>query len=102
MNWILIAYLFVLIYLVMHRDKFTNSAPLRSAWIAFALIPVSSFVFALFRAGNVTAPRDLALIEIWSTGVESLLLGISMLCLAGMIVPDQSWGSNQSGSTPKS
>ena len=87
MNWILIAYLLVLIFLAVKRDRFANSSALRSAWITFALIPISYFVFALFRAGNFRDPRDLALIEIWANGVEWLLLGISMLFLTQMIAP---------------
>jgi hypothetical protein len=87
-DWILTVYLLVLIYLALKRDKFEHNAPLRPAWITFALIPVSHFVFALFRAGNFPAPRDLALIEIWADGIAWLLLGASLLFLTGMIAPE--------------
>ena len=100
MNWIHIAYMFVLIFLVMKRDKFANPAALRPAWITFALVPISYFVFALFRAGNFPGTRDLALIEIWSNGVEWLLLGISMLFLTAMIAPHPGWGNYPRESSP--
>ena len=101
MTWILVAYLLVLIFLAVKRDKFLNAAALRPAWIAFALIPISYFVFALFRAGNLRDPRDMALIEIWANGIEWLLLGISMLFLTGMLAPNPELGSYRGESSPR-
>jgi hypothetical protein len=100
MNWILIAYLFVLIFLAVKRDKFPSALALRPAWICFALIPVSYFAFAVFRAGNIRDPRDMALIEIWANGIEGLLLGLSMLSLTGMLAPHPGWGDYRDQSSP--
>ena len=85
MNWILIAYLFGLLYLTTHTEKLANARPLRTAWIWFALIPLSKFFFSLIRAGNVGSPRGLALVEIWADGITWLLLGVSFLCLTGSL-----------------
>jgi len=90
MTWILVAYLIALIYLSTRREKSSSNASLRQAWITFALIPLSHFVFTLFRIGNYQHPRDLALIELWATGFEWLLLGISLLFLTGTIAPENS------------
>ena len=90
MSWILIAYLLVLIYLAVHREKVIKGASLRLAWIWFAMIPISHFVFALFRAGNLGTPRDLALIEVWEDGIAWLLLGGSLLFLTGALFSDRS------------
>lgn len=92
-TWFLVAYLLLLIFLAVKRDKFSNAAALRPAWISFALIPVSYFVFCLFRAGNIGNARDMALIETWANGIEWLLLGISMLFLTGMLAPHPGFGS---------
>jgi hypothetical protein len=85
MNWILIAYLFGLLYLATHQEKILCEGSFRTAWIWFALIPVSQFFFALFRAGNFNSATDLALVEIWADGFGWLLLGISFLCLTSSI-----------------
>lgn len=87
MNWILIAYLIALLYLALNRSKLPNPLALRSAWIAFALIPISHFVFTLFRIGNLRDPRALALVELWADGIAWLLLGISFLFLTASIAP---------------
>src|SRR5687767_7338577 len=102
MNWILIVYLLVLIFLAVKRDKFANAAALRPAWISFALIPISSFFFALIRISNIRDPRDVALTEIWANGVEWLLLGVSMLTLTGMLAPNPEWGSYRGESSHRS
>jgi hypothetical protein len=90
MTWILIAYLLVLIYLALHREKLVKGGSLRLAWMWFVAIPISHFVFALFKAGNIGTPRDLALIEIWSDGIEWLLLGGSLFFLTGALFQDRS------------
>jgi len=82
MTWILVAYLLALVYIAGNRDKFLKNASLWPAWMWFSLVPVSRFVFALFRVGNMRSVRDLALIEVWADGVGWLLLGLSFLCLA--------------------
>ena len=82
MTWILVAYLLALVYIAGNRDKFPKNMSLWPAWLWFSLVPVSRFVFALFRAGNMRSVRDLALIEVWADGIGWLLLGLSFLCLA--------------------
>ena len=100
MTWLLTAYLLVLTFLAVKRDKFPNASALRPAWIAFALIPISSFFFTLVRAGNFGDTPDLALTEIWANGIEGLLLGMSMLFLTGMLAPNPEWGRYRSEPSP--
>ena len=87
MTWILIAYLAALLYVSANQQKFAYPAALRPAWLWFAAIPISHFIFALFRVGNSRDPRDLALIEIWAEGFQWLLLGISIVFLARAVAP---------------
>ena len=77
MNWLLIVYLLVLVYFV-SREKLGETDSLRLAWIWFALIPISHFVFAMIRVSNSRSPSDLALTGVWEDGIDWLLLGISM------------------------
>jgi len=99
MTWILIGYLFALLYIATHREKLASSDSLRMAWIWFALIPITHFVFDLFRAGNVGSTGDLALVEIWDAGLAWLLLGISLLSLTGVVAPDR-LRKTQAGEAP--
>ena len=87
MPWILVAYLLALAYLTVHPEKLPKGTSVRVAWFWFSLIPVSQFFFTLFRAGNYTSARDLALVEIWAEGVAWLLLGVSLLRLFGNVFP---------------
>ena len=81
MNWLLIAFLLALTFVSCNANKVGNPGALRMAWLWFAAIPFSHFAMALFRAGNYTSPRDLALIEIWSDGFAWLFLGLSIFNL---------------------
>lgn len=81
MIWLLIASLLALTFVSCNSNKVGNPASLRMAWTCFAAIPFSHFAMALFRAGNYTSPRDLALIEIWSDGFAWLFLGLSIFNL---------------------
>ena len=85
MNWILVASLLALAYLTSIAGRFSDSRPLQSAWQWFALVLTSRFVFALLRVGNLRDAHDLALVEIWSDGIEALLLGFSIFSLARLI-----------------
>ena len=85
MNLILPAYLLALVYISAQRDRRSTMPSLRAAWIWFAMIPISHFVFTLFRAGSTPNVRDLALVEIWADGFAWLFLGISMLCLTSVV-----------------
>lgn len=38
------------------------------AWFWFAMIPLSHFIFALIKVGNIRDAHDLMLIEIWAGG----------------------------------
>jgi hypothetical protein len=90
MQWFILTYLLVLVFLSVNRGKLPSlSASIRPAWTCFTLIPISNFVFALIRTGNINSPRDIALIEIWSNGITSLLLGISLLSLTGVLEPSR-------------
>jgi hypothetical protein len=93
MTWLLASYLIGLLYFAAQPEKISNKGTFRTAWIWFALIPVSNFVFALFRAGNISSTRDLALVEIWADGFGWLFLGISFFVLIGALVPDVSIGA---------
>ena len=88
MTWLLTAYLLAMIYLAVNPQKLPSSASLRLAWLWFAMIPISHFVFALFRAGYYPNAKDLALVEIWSDGIAWLLFGASLLCLTGVVAQD--------------
>ena len=88
-TWLLIAYLLALTFLSINRQKFSDTGSLRMAWLWLAGVPLSHFFFSLFRAGNFGSTRDLALVEIWADGFAWLLLGISLLCLAGILAPDR-------------
>lgn len=81
MNWLLIAFLLALTFVSCNASKVGTPAALRMAWLWFSAIPFSHFAMALFRAGNYTNPRDLALIEIWSDGLAWLFLGLSIFNL---------------------
>jgi len=87
MNWIHIVYLLVLIFLANKMGASPRRASFRAAWITFALIPFWQFLMHLCRLGNVLDPRALQLIEIWDQAIPSLLLGISFLCLLGVLAP---------------
>lgn len=87
MNWILIAYLLVLIFLATRLVDLQRRGSFRAAWITFAFIPLWHFLMHLFRAGNFRDVRTLQLIEIWDQAVPSLLLGISFLFLVGVLAP---------------
>ncbi len=81
MNWILVTYLLVLVYLATHKDRFPVAVSLKPVWITFCLIPISRFFFAAVAAGNTDSTHDLALVQIWENGFEWLLLGISFYYL---------------------
>ena len=93
MTWLLASYLIGLLYFAAKPEKISTKGAFRTAWIWFALIPVSNFVFALFRAGSIRSTRDLALVEIWADGFGWLFLGISFFVLIGSLVPDVSIGA---------
>lgn len=86
MTWILVATLLGLLYLATNQERILDRKSFRQAWIWFAMVPMSHFVFALLRADNSRSTRDLALTEIWADGVAWLLLGISLLFLLGALV----------------
>jgi hypothetical protein len=85
MNWFLVAYLVALAYLTVQKKD-----SLGSAWFWLGILAFSHTVFALFRAGNATNPRDLILVEIWANGFEWLFLGLSIRSLAGVLKKDES------------
>ncbi len=89
MIWLQIVYLLVLVYLVVDQSKISDKGLFRGAWITFALIPISNFVFTLFRAGNIRSTMDLALVEVWANGISWLLLGISFLTLINALIPKE-------------
>ena len=78
-------YLLVLGYFTIHKDRWKSVVPLRKAWFRFGLIPVTMAVFALVRAGNYDAPRDLLLTEIWQNGFVWMFLGLSIFSLSGLL-----------------
>ncbi len=88
--WILLGYLAALVFFAATPNRIANRASFRTAWIWFSLIPVSNFIFMLFRAGNTKSPRDAALVEIWANGVPWLLLAVSLFALLNALVPGDS------------
>ena len=93
MNWFFAAYLIALAYLTVHKNG-SHTSSLPKPWCWLAMLPITHFVFALFRAGNVRDTRDMVLIEIWANGFEWLFVGISMFTLAGVLKSDQTDTSN--------
>lgn len=87
MNWIIVAYLLSLVFLSTKLKDAASRASLRSAWMAFALIPFWQVIMHLFRAGNLRDVRAMQTIEVWDQAGPSLFLGISFLCLAGALAP---------------
>lgn len=92
MTWILIVYMVALVCLAANRERLPKNVSLGGAWIWFSLVPISRFVFALFRAGNLRNPKDLALVEIWADGIGWLFLGISFFCLSGLMMRGEANG----------
>ena len=89
MIWLQIVYLLVLVYFAAYKTKISEKGLFRAAWITFALVPISNFVFTLFRVGNIRSPRALGLVEVWSNGFAWLLLGISFLILINALIPKE-------------
>jgi hypothetical protein len=87
MNWILIAYLLGMLYLATRREKLSDLVAFRTAWICFALIPLSDAFLTVFRAGNFNDARDLALVEIWAEGLAWAFFGLSLLFLGKSLIP---------------
>jgi len=100
MTWTLIAYGAGLFYFAAHQDRLINKNRFRIAWIVFTAIPFSHFFFTLLRANNVNIGKpshrmaeNLASIQLWSSGVEWLLLSISLFVFMTAIIPtDQNNG----------
>ena len=88
--WFLLGYLAALLFFAANPSRIANRASFRTAWVWFAIIPVSNFIFMLFRAGNTKSPRDMALVEIWANGVPWLLLAVSLFALLNALVPGDS------------
>ena len=53
MTWLLLGYGVGLFYLAINHNKLADKATFSAAWIAFAMIPMSHFVFALLTLANV-------------------------------------------------
>lgn len=87
MNWLLVAYLLTLAYLTAISGRFSDPQPLQKAWQWFAVILISRFFFTFVRVVNIRDPQDLALTEIWSSGIEALLLGVSIHTLSKLLAP---------------
>ncbi|MBW1811800.1 MAG: hypothetical protein JRJ87_26670 [Deltaproteobacteria bacterium] len=86
----------------------------RAAWISFASIPISHFIFTLVKlalvyvygtgpshavgygARSANAARRVEGVELFSDGLVWLLLGISLIALINSLVPN---GASSSGTT---
>ena len=94
MTWLLIAYGVGLFFFLVRQDLVVNKDRFRIAWIIFASIPLSHFFFAFIRAVSINPQRPsprmagtIASIELWSSGVEWLLLGISLIVFLYSVIP---------------
>lgn len=87
MTWLLIVYLLALVYFAANPNKISDIGLFRGAWICFALIPMSHFVFALLRAGNARSTIRMAVIEILSDGISWLFISYSLLFLINALIP---------------
>jgi len=81
MTWLLIVYFVGLFYLALNQNKIVNRSAFRAAWTLYALIPASNSLFTLIRLGNIRNTRTLAVAELWSSGIQWLLLSIILFCL---------------------
>jgi hypothetical protein len=97
MTWIYLVYLLGLLYFATNQNRIVNKKGFRLAWIWFAIIPLSQFVFTLFRAGNSRSSGDLLLIEMWAEGIAQLLFGISLILMLGALVTKDSEDAEQGG-----
>ncbi len=84
MTWLLLAYGIGMFYLAIHHDKLADKAAFARAWIVFAAIPASHFIFVLLSLVIV----QVNLVTIWAEGVQWLLLGVSLFLLPAAIVPN--------------
>ena len=83
MTWLILGYGAGLLFLAINHNKLADKAVFSTAWILFAMIPISRCVFALLTLANVT----FATIGLWSQCIEWLLLGVSFLLLFKAIIP---------------
>jgi len=81
MTWLLIVYLVGLFYLALNQKHIASRSAFCAAWTLYALIPASNFLFTLIRLGSLRNTRTLAVAELWSNGIQWLLLSISLFCL---------------------
>jgi TM2 domain-containing membrane protein YozV len=89
MTWIFAVYLGGLLYIASNHAKIRNKHGFHVAWVLFGMIPVVHFIFALCKMGGQMDSRGsqekLALIEVLSNGISSLLLAISLFVLLGAL-----------------
>ncbi|HOG93157.1 MAG TPA: hypothetical protein PLE80_06260 [Opitutaceae bacterium] len=86
MKTFLIVYLISLVYTSFQKGKIIRPSSLRSAWTWFAWTGIVEVIFTFIRAGaygRYRGPRDndLALIEVWASGISWLFLVISIFAL---------------------
>ena len=86
-TWIAIAYLLGLLYFVAHPEKIAIKLYFRTAWLWFAVLPLTHVLFNLFRLGNHRSPRDMVVIEIWADTAQWLCLGVSLIFLISAFIP---------------
>ncbi len=87
MSWIHIVYLLSLLFIAIKGEGLGKRSSFRKAWIAFALIPLWYVLMQLFAAGNIGDGKVTMLIAVWQEIGSNLLLGISLLCLLGVLAP---------------
>jgi hypothetical protein len=86
MKTFLIVYLVCLVYTSFQKDKVVRPLSLRIAWTWFAWVGLVEFIFTFIRAGaygSYSGPRDrdLALIDVWASGISWLFLAVSIFAL---------------------
>lgn len=87
MIWLMIAYLLGLFYFAANPAKIVNRKRFRFAWMLFSVVPMVTGIFTFLRSFSVGFTRPSAVMEIISTSLSWLLLGVSLVVVLGALLP---------------
>jgi hypothetical protein len=89
MTWFMIAYAVGLFYFAANPTRIANRKRFRIAWMLFAVVPMVTAFFTFLRTFTVGFTRSMAILEITSTSLSWLCIGVSFLILLGAILPPE-------------
>ena len=87
MTWFMITYVLGLLYFAANPTRIANRKRFRMAWMLFAVVPMVIAFFTFLRVFTVGLTRSMVILEITSTSLSWLLIGISFILLLGAILP---------------